>query len=109
MFYSPYIFVMEISSVQGGDIKSVLMVEVYLFSRPLAFLMGGICLSSTAQSDVDALRYSTPGLSTTARSLGAGGAFGALFGEIMFAPGDLSRAEKEMVAGVAAAAQDCFY
>ncbi len=38
-----------------------------------------------------------------------GPAFGALFSEIMFAPGVLSRAEKEIVAGVAAAAQDCFY
>ena len=38
-----------------------------------------------------------------------GPAFGAPFAEIMFAPGVLSRAEKELVAGVAAAAQDCFY
>jgi alkylhydroperoxidase/carboxymuconolactone decarboxylase family protein YurZ len=38
-----------------------------------------------------------------------GPAFGALFGEIMFAPGALDRQEKEMVAAVAAAAQDCFY
>lgn len=38
-----------------------------------------------------------------------GSAFGALFGQIMFVPGVLSRAEKELVAGVAAAAQDCFY
>lgn len=38
-----------------------------------------------------------------------GPAFGALFAEIMFAPGALSRAEREMVAAVAAAAQDCFY
>ena len=36
--------------------------------------------------------------------------FGALFGEIMFAPeGELNRAEREMTAAVAAAAQDCFY
>ncbi len=36
--------------------------------------------------------------------------FGMMFGEIMFNPeGVLSRAEREMVAGVAAAAQDCFY
>jgi AhpD family alkylhydroperoxidase len=27
----------------------------------------------------------------------------------MFGPGALSRREREMVAGVAAAAQDCFY
>ena len=38
-----------------------------------------------------------------------GGAFRTLFGEIMFVPGDLSRREREMVATVAAAAQDCFY
>ena len=36
-------------------------------------------------------------------------AFGALFSEVMFAEGQLSRREREMVAGVAAAAQDCFY
>ncbi len=35
--------------------------------------------------------------------------FGALFGQIMFAPGTLSRAEREMVAGITAAAQDCHY
>ncbi len=35
--------------------------------------------------------------------------FGALFGQIMFAPGALSRPEREMVAAVAAAAQDCHY
>jgi alkylhydroperoxidase/carboxymuconolactone decarboxylase family protein YurZ len=35
--------------------------------------------------------------------------FGALFGQIMFVPGALSRAEREMVAAVAAAAQDCHY
>lgn len=34
---------------------------------------------------------------------------GPLFREIMFGPGALSRAEREMVAGVAAAAQDCHY
>ncbi len=38
-----------------------------------------------------------------------GEAYGALFRQIMFAPGALSRAEREMVAGVAAAAQDCHY
>ena len=38
-----------------------------------------------------------------------GGAFSQLFAEIMFAPGVLSRAEREMVAAVAAAAQDCYY
>ena len=35
--------------------------------------------------------------------------FGALFQEVMFAPGALSRREREMVAAVAAAAQDCHY
>lgn len=35
--------------------------------------------------------------------------FGALFSQIMFAPGSLSRSEREMVAGVASAAQDCHY
>ncbi|HEY5645372.1 MAG TPA: carboxymuconolactone decarboxylase family protein [Pseudomonadales bacterium] len=38
-----------------------------------------------------------------------GPAFSALFGAIMFAPGALDRRERELVAGVAAAAQDCFY
>ena len=38
-----------------------------------------------------------------------GPAFGNLFMQIMFAPGHLSRSEREMVAGVAAAAQDCHY
>ena len=38
-----------------------------------------------------------------------GPAFGALFHQIMFAPGALDRREREMIAGVAAAAQDCFY
>ena len=36
-------------------------------------------------------------------------AFGALFAQIMFAPGALERHEREMVAAVTAAAQDCFY
>jgi hypothetical protein len=35
--------------------------------------------------------------------------FGALFAQIMFAPGSLERQEREMVAAVAAAAQDCHY
>ena len=35
--------------------------------------------------------------------------FRALYQQIMFAPGALSRAEREMTAAVAAAAQDCFY
>jgi alkylhydroperoxidase family enzyme len=38
-----------------------------------------------------------------------GPAFWGLFSEIMFAPGTLTRAEREMVAAVAAAAQDCHY
>ncbi|PYJ03318.1 MAG: hypothetical protein DMF00_00425 [Verrucomicrobia bacterium] len=36
-------------------------------------------------------------------------AFAALFGQIMFAPGRLDRREREMVAAVATAAQDCHY
>lgn len=36
-------------------------------------------------------------------------AFSALFTAVMFAPGALSRAEREMIAAVAAAAQDCHY
>ncbi len=35
--------------------------------------------------------------------------FGALFRQIMFEPGALTRAEREMVAAVASAAQDCHY
>jgi alkylhydroperoxidase family enzyme len=35
--------------------------------------------------------------------------FAALFGEVMFGTGFLDRPEREMVAAVAAAAQDCFY
>jgi hypothetical protein len=35
--------------------------------------------------------------------------FGALFVQIMFGPGALERPEREMVAAVTAAAQDCFY
>jgi len=38
-----------------------------------------------------------------------GPAFSALFASIMFAPGVLDRSEREMVAAVAASAQDCFY
>ncbi len=39
-----------------------------------------------------------------------GSKFGALFGEIMFSPdGTLDRREREMVAAVAAAGQDCHY
>lgn len=35
--------------------------------------------------------------------------FGALFRQIMFEPGALSRREREVVAAVSAAAQDCRY
>jgi alkylhydroperoxidase/carboxymuconolactone decarboxylase family protein YurZ len=38
-----------------------------------------------------------------------GAAFVGLFTEIMFGEGTLNRAEREMVAAVAAAAQDCEY
>lgn len=39
-----------------------------------------------------------------------GSAFSALFSQIMFAPeGKLTRAEREMIAAVSAAAQDCRY
>jgi alkylhydroperoxidase/carboxymuconolactone decarboxylase family protein YurZ len=38
-----------------------------------------------------------------------GGALSALFNEVMFAPGHLDRREREMIAAVSAAAQDCHY
>ncbi len=38
-----------------------------------------------------------------------GPAFSGLFATIMFQPGVLSRQDKELVAAVAASAQDCFY
>ena len=38
-----------------------------------------------------------------------GPVFRMLFAQVMFKPGHLSRAEREMVAAVASAAQDCFY
>jgi hypothetical protein len=38
-----------------------------------------------------------------------GPVFGALFGQIMFAPGHTDRREREMIAAVATAAQDCHY
>ncbi len=38
-----------------------------------------------------------------------GPVFRKLFAQVMFKPGHLSRAEREMVAAVASAAQDCFY
>ena len=40
---------------------------------------------------------------------GIGPAFLALYGQIMFAPGRLSRQEREMIAAVTSAAQDCHY
>lgn len=40
---------------------------------------------------------------------GIGPAFGNLFRAIMFSPGALDRRERELVAAVAASAQDCFY
>ncbi len=40
---------------------------------------------------------------------GIGPAFALLFGQIMFAPGVLDRRERELVAAVAAGAQDCHY
>ena len=38
-----------------------------------------------------------------------GKAFQACFAEIMFAPGKLSRQEREMIAAVTARGQECFY
>ena len=38
-----------------------------------------------------------------------GPAFQQLFAAIMFAPSPLSRVEREMIAAVAASAQNCFY
>jgi len=38
-----------------------------------------------------------------------GPALGALLRQIMFEPGNLTRQEREMVAAVASAAQDCYY
>jgi hypothetical protein len=40
---------------------------------------------------------------------GIGPPFASTFATIMFGPGALTRPEREMVAAVAAAAQDCFY
>ncbi len=40
---------------------------------------------------------------------GIGPMFSALYREVMFGPGALDRQEREMVAAVAAAAQDCRY
>ncbi len=41
-------------------------------------LLASLCTLTMAQSDVDALRYSSTSLGSTARSLSVGGAFGAL-------------------------------
>jgi hypothetical protein len=38
-----------------------------------------------------------------------GPVFRQLSAELLFGPGAMTRAEREMVAAVAAAAQDCFY
>ncbi len=35
--------------------------------------------------------------------------FAGLYAQIMFAPGALTRREREMIAAVSASAQDCFY
>ena len=44
-----------------------------------------------------------------ARHKAIGPLFGALYRQVMFGPGELDRQEREMVAAVAAAAQDCRY
>ena len=44
-----------------------------------------------------------------ARHKEIGPLFGALYRQVMFGPGELDRREREMVAAVAAAAQDCCY
>ncbi len=44
-----------------------------------------------------------------ARHKQIGPLFGALYRQVMFGPGELDRQEREMVAAVAAAAQDCRY
>ena len=44
-----------------------------------------------------------------ARHREIGPLFGALYRQVMFGPGELDRQEREMVAAVAAAAQDCRY
>jgi alkylhydroperoxidase/carboxymuconolactone decarboxylase family protein YurZ len=38
-----------------------------------------------------------------------GKTLGAHYGEVMFGPGTLDRREREMIAAVASAAQDCTY
>lgn len=51
-----------------------------------------------------------PAMARLIRSHGRLGApLGRLYGEVMFEPGVLERREREMVAAVASAAQDCFY
>ena len=44
-----------------------------------------------------------------ARHKQIGPLFGALYRQVMFGPSELDRQEREMVAAVAAAAQDCRY
>jgi hypothetical protein len=44
----------------------------------LSILLTSVCLILNAQSDIDALRYSSTDIGLTARGLGSGGAFGAL-------------------------------
>ena len=44
-----------------------------------------------------------------AAHVSVGPLFGALFRQLMFEPGHLDRQEREMVAALAAAAQDCNY
>ena len=44
-----------------------------------------------------------------ARHKEIGPLFGALYRQVMFGPGELDRQEREMVAAVTAAAQDCTY
>ncbi len=43
-----------------------------------SIFVSSLCLTTLAQSDIDALRYSSTDIGLTARSLGSGGAFGAL-------------------------------
>lgn len=60
-----------------------------------------------------AVGYDFGFLPAMGRLLGAhpdiGPLFGALFRQLMFEPGHLERQEREMIAAVAAAAQDCTY
>lgn len=49
-----------------------------LFKATIAFCVACCCTSAHAQSEVDALRYANTSVAGTARSLGMGGAFGAI-------------------------------